>query len=83
VTIVFAKPIHGVVPRVVGLKLPEARKQLARLKLVPVIRGSGDVVYRQNPHGAIAAAPGLKVTLWVRRGSQKKSPGARTATAAR
>jgi penicillin-binding protein 1A len=81
VTIVFAKPLRGVIPRVVGLTLPEARKQLARLKLVPVIRGSGSVVYRQSPHGAIAAAPGLKVKLWVRPGSRKPSPGARTAKA--
>ena len=26
VTIVFAKPLHGVVPKVVGMKLPEARR---------------------------------------------------------
>ena len=49
VTIVFAKPLHGVIPRVVGLTLPEARKQLARLKLVPVDPRLG--------HGRLPAEP--------------------------
>src|SRR5262249_50431888 len=38
VTLVFAKPIHGVVPRVVGLDLRQARKRLQRLKLHLVLR---------------------------------------------
>jgi beta-lactam-binding protein with PASTA domain len=68
VTIVFAKPLHGVVPRVVGLRLPQARKQLERLKLKPVLRGSGKKIVRQRPRAGVAAAPGLPVTLWVTRG---------------
>ena len=68
VTIVFAKPLHGVVPNVVGLRLPQARAKLARLKLKPVLRGEGPKIVRQRPHAGVAAAPGLPVTLWVRRG---------------
>ncbi len=83
VTIVFAKPLHGVVPRVVGLPVPKARQQLERLKLATVLRGSGLRVYRQRPRAGVAAAPGLKVTLWIRPGSGTASRGARIATAAR
>jgi membrane peptidoglycan carboxypeptidase len=68
VTIVFAKPLHGIVPKVVGLRLPQARKQLERLKLKPVLRGHGTKIVRQRPIGGVAAAPGLPVTLWVRPG---------------
>jgi penicillin-binding protein 1A len=83
VTIVFAKPLRGVVPRVVGLTVPQARAQLQRLKLQAVLRGSGQHVYRQSPRAGVAAAPGLKITLWVRAGSETASRGARTAKAAR
>jgi penicillin-binding protein 1A len=68
VTIVFAKPLHGVVPNVVGLKLPQARKQLERLKLKIALRGSGPKVVRQRPKARVAAGPGLPITLWVDRG---------------
>ena len=67
VTIVFAKPLHGVVPTVVGLRLAKARLKLEHLKLKPVIRGKGTKVVRQRPRGGLAAAPGLRVMLWVRR----------------
>jgi penicillin-binding protein 1A len=68
VTIVFAKPLHGVVPDLVGLRLPQARAKLERLKLHPVFRGRGPRIVRQRPKPGVAAAPGLPVTLWVRRG---------------
>jgi hypothetical protein len=68
VTIVFAKPLHGVVPAVVGLRLPRARQKLDRLKLKPVLRGRGATIVRQRPRAGVAAAPGLPVTLWVQRG---------------
>jgi penicillin-binding protein 1A len=83
VTIVFAKPLHGVVPNVVGLKVPQARKQLNRLKLKTVLRGTGVNIVRQRPKPGVAAGPGLPVTLWVARGSGKASPPARSATGAR
>src|SRR5205085_9637726 len=63
VTIVFAKPLHGVVPRVVGLQVPAARRQLERLKLKPVLHGSGLEIFRQQPHAGVAAGPGLPITL--------------------
>jgi penicillin-binding protein 1A len=68
VTIVFAKPLHGVVPRVVGLRLPQASAKLGRLELRPVVRGLGARIVRQRPLPGVAAAPGLPVTVWVRRG---------------
>jgi penicillin-binding protein 1A len=68
VMIVFAKPLHGVVPDVVGLPLSRARTKLDRLKLKLVLRGRGDRIVRQQPRGGVAAAPGLPVTLWVARG---------------
>jgi membrane peptidoglycan carboxypeptidase len=68
VTLVFAKPVHGIVPKVVGLRVPQARKKLTRLKLRPVLRGSGTKIVRQRPRAGMAAAPGLPVTLWLSRG---------------
>ncbi len=68
VTIVFAKPLHGVVPKVIGLKLPQARKQLDRLKLKTTLRGAGLKIVRQRPEAGVAAGPGLPITLWVARG---------------
>jgi penicillin-binding protein 1A len=82
VTIVFAKPLHGVVPDVVGLRVPQARQQLEPLKLTPVVRGSGLQVFRQRPRAGVAAAPGLQITLWVRPGSGKAIRRAHSATGA-
>jgi penicillin-binding protein 1A len=70
VTIVFAKPLHGVIPSVVGLPVARARATLERLKLQPVVRGlegRGRVV-RQQPKAGLAAGAGLPVTLWARPG---------------
>jgi penicillin-binding protein 1A len=71
VTIVLAKPQHGVVPRIVGLTLRQARTKLRRLKLQPAVRfGSGKPgrVISQEPLSGVAAAPGMKVQLVVARG---------------
>jgi penicillin-binding protein 1A len=68
VTLVFAKPLHGVIPSVVGMPLAKGRAKLERLKLAPVVRGSGGTIVRQNPKAGLAAAAGLPVTLWVRPG---------------
>jgi penicillin-binding protein 1A len=83
VTIVFAKPLHGVVPKVVGLKVAQARKQLDRLKLKTLLRGTGLRIVRQRPKAGVAAGAGLPVTLWVARGSERASPPTRSATGAR
>jgi beta-lactam-binding protein with PASTA domain len=68
VTIVFAKPTHGVIPSVVGLPLGKARAKLERLKLEPVVRGLAGHVVRQQPRPGLAAGAGLPVTLWAKRG---------------
>jgi membrane peptidoglycan carboxypeptidase len=68
VTIVFAKPIHGVIPSVVGLPVGRARAKLERLKLQPVVRGLAGRVVRQRPKPGLAAGAGLPVTLWAKRG---------------
>jgi penicillin-binding protein 1A len=68
VTIVFAKPLHGVIPSVVGMPVARARAQLERLKLQPVVRGLAGRVVRQQPKAGLAAGEGLPVTLWAKRG---------------
>jgi penicillin-binding protein 1A len=68
VTIVFAKPIHGVIPSVVGMPVGKARAKLERLKLQPVVRGLAGHVVRQRPRAGLAAGAGLPVTLWAKRG---------------
>ena len=80
VTLVLAKPLHGVVPRIVGLSLPAARTKLAQLQLLPAVRFSPVVrigttpkqtrvkaghVVSQLPRPGVAAAPGMKVRLVV------------------
>ncbi len=69
VTLVAAKPRHGIVPTVVGLPVERAIRRLERLKLQPaVVGGSTGRVIRQRPRGPIAAAPGLRVQLVVAAG---------------
>ena len=79
VTIVFAKPLHGVVSNVVGLPLAKAQLEARRLKLKPTVRGVGTKIVRQRPRAGVAAGPGLPITLWVQRDSGSASPPARTA----
>jgi penicillin-binding protein 1A len=66
VTLVLAKPLHGVVPRTVGLTLRAARRRLAKLRLVPQVTGTTGRVVTQKPGPGVAAAPGMKVTLVVK-----------------
>ena len=66
VTLVLAKPLHGVVPRMVGMSLHAARLRLAKLKLVPQTTASTGRVVAQTPAPGVAAAPGMKVRLVVR-----------------
>ncbi len=71
VTLVLAKPLHGLVPQTVGLTLSAARKKLKHLKLVPSIAfGSGRAgrVVSQSPRAGVAAMPGMKVQIVVARG---------------
>jgi penicillin-binding protein 1A len=66
VTLVLAKPVHGVVPGVVGLRVSRARKKLKHLDLDVKVVGSdvdGARVVAQSPRRGRAAAPGMAVTL--------------------
>jgi penicillin-binding protein 1A len=84
VRLVLARPLHGVVPKVVGLGLGRAEGKLRRRRLDVVVRGDehGRVV-AQKPAAGVAAAPGLRVTLMVRAGSGKANRRGSTAKAAR
>ena len=68
VTLVLAKPLHGLVPRLVGLQLHAARARLAQLELVPLVKGATGRVIAQRPPAGVAAAPGMSVTLILGRG---------------
>ena len=73
VTLVVAKPLDGVVPKVRGLSLPEARRRLRARGLVPAVarfaNGRVGEVLAQMPPPGVAAAPRLRVRLVVGRGS--------------
>jgi penicillin-binding protein 1A len=72
ITLVLAKPLHGVVPKVIGLSLRDARSRLrARGLVVDVERfaeGRTGRVLAQMPPAGVAAAPRLRVRLVVGRG---------------
>jgi penicillin-binding protein 1A len=72
VTLVLAKPLHGVVPRVIGLSLPQARARLRARGLVPGIArfadGHSGRVLAQMPASGVAAAPRMQVKLVVGHG---------------
>ena len=72
VTLVLAKPLHGVVPHVIGLSLPQARARLRARGLVPGIArfadGRAGRVLAQIPTAGVAAAPRMQVKLIVGHG---------------
>jgi penicillin-binding protein 1A len=72
VTLVLAKALHGVVPRLVGLTLERAQKKLGRLDVEVAISpddaAGSDRVVAQSPRPGRAAAPGMKVTLVAKAG---------------
>jgi beta-lactam-binding protein with PASTA domain len=63
VTLVLAKPLHGTVPKVVGLRVKRAELKLKRRKLLSVVSGTGTRVVAQRPAAGVAAAPGMSITL--------------------
>jgi membrane peptidoglycan carboxypeptidase len=67
VLLVVAKPLHGVVPKVVGLTVAQARRRLGKSYAVRSDLASGRVV-TQDPPAGVAAAPGMAVRLGVRSG---------------
>ena len=71
VTLVLRKPLHGVVPHVLGRTLAQARARLVAAKLQLQVRfgdGPSGRVVSQAPLAGVAAAPGLTVRLVVGRG---------------
>jgi len=72
ITLVLAKPLHGVVPHLIGLSLPQARARLRSRGLVPGIArfadGRGGHVLAQMPVPGVAAAPGMQIKLVVGHG---------------
>jgi penicillin-binding protein 1A len=71
VTLVLPKALHGVVPKVVGLRLSRAEARLERSHLKWKVGGSpppGAKVIAQSPRWHVAAKRGLVVTLVVRGG---------------
>ncbi len=71
VIIVVTKPLHGVIPNVVGKSVEVAKTRLERLKLQPSITwvdGKPAAVLEQKPKAGLAAAPGVEVQLVVARG---------------
>jgi penicillin-binding protein 1A len=68
VRLVLAKPLHGVVPKIVGLDLPLARSKLLEQKLhvrVVFAPGKPGRVLWQKPRWGVAAAPGMTVRIKV------------------
>ncbi len=71
VTLILAKPRFGVVPSVIGLRVPNAVKRLERLKLQPAVVGgtmAGRVIRQEPRGGRVAASPGMAVRLVVAAG---------------
>jgi membrane peptidoglycan carboxypeptidase len=72
VTLVLAKPLHGVVPKLIGLSLRDARRRLRARGLVLVIEhlahGRAGRVLAQKPAAGVAATPGMKIKLVVGHG---------------
>jgi hypothetical protein len=72
VRIVLPKPLGGVVPKLVGLRLADARRRLVSRRLLPFVEafasGKAGVVLAQTPTGGRAAAPGMTIRLVVGRG---------------
>ena len=69
VTLVVAKPTHGVVPRLVGMPLERAQREVRAAR--PQDRGRGGIagapgrVVFQLPRAGVAAAPGMTVRIAV------------------
>ena len=68
VKLVVSRAVYGVVPRLVGMPVPKARKALARLDLRGRFEGGGrGRIVAQTPRAGVAAGPGMRVVLTVKR----------------
>jgi penicillin-binding protein 1A len=69
VTLVVAKPTHGVVPQLVGLPVERAQRKCERRGLTVNVeqtdKGPPGRVIFQLPRAGVAAAPGMKVRIAV------------------
>jgi penicillin-binding protein 1A len=72
VTLILPKAQHGIVPKLIGLTLREARTKLRRIDLLPDVAGFTDGrpgrIVAQSPSAGLAARPGLAVSVVVGRG---------------
>jgi penicillin-binding protein 1A len=67
ITLISEKSLHGVVPRVVGLRLAKAKAKLTKLHLNVQLSGGGQgKVVAQSRPARTAAAPGMRIVLGVR-----------------
>src|SRR5262249_60003417 len=69
VTLVFAKPLHGLVPEVVGLSLDRARQRLHPAGLgvnAPLGFASNALVVNQYPPPGVPARSHIRVNLLLR-----------------
>ncbi len=67
ITLVLVKSLHGVIPRVVGLKLANAERKLSRLHLKVKIEGnSHGRVKAQSLRARTASAPGQTIVLTLK-----------------
>jgi hypothetical protein len=72
VTLIVPKAMHGVIPKLTGLTLREARAKLRKLKLLVDIAGFTDgrpgKIVAQAPAAGLAARPNLTISVVVGRG---------------
>jgi beta-lactam-binding protein with PASTA domain len=72
VTLIVPKAMHGVIPKLTGLTLREARAKLGRLKLLVDVAGFTDGrpgrIVAQAPASGLAARPNMTVSVVVGRG---------------
>ena len=71
VTLVLPKALHGIVPKVVGLRFARAKARLERLHLKWKVDGhppGSAIVTWQSPSGHTAATSGMVVRLAVKSG---------------
>ena len=69
VTLVVAKPTHGIVPRLVGMPLERAQRKCERrglkIEVEEASKGASGRVVFQLPRPGVAAAPGMTVRIAV------------------
>ena len=72
VTLIVPRPLHGVIPKLTGLTLREARAKLRKLELKADVAGFTDGkagrIVAQSPAAGLAARPGLVVSIVIGRG---------------